>query len=49
MTKDFDSVYIYDENLSNKEVKQDYIIYDPNSKCLPQYIVHFTVDNARYR
>ena len=49
MTKDFDSVCLYDENNNVKEFKQNYIIYEPNQKCLPEYIIHFIVDANRYR
>lgn len=49
MTKDFDSVCLYDENNNVKEFKQNYIIYEPQQKCLPEYIVHFSVDPNRYR
>lgn len=49
MTKDFDSVCIYDQLTGIKEYKQNYIIYEPQTKCLPEYIVHFMVDSNRYR
>ena len=49
MSEEFDSVFVYDENLSNTEFNQKYIIYDPQYKCLPEFIAHFVVDTQRYR
>lgn len=49
MTPEFDSVFIFDEGSTAKDFKQSYVIYDSQTKVLPQYIVHFDIDPERYR
>ena len=49
MTEDFDSVLVYDENLGYTDFKQQYILYEPETKCLPEYIARFVIDSQKYR
>lgn len=49
MTGEFDSLFIYDEHYVSKEFKQNYIIYKASENILPLYIVHFTINESKYR
>jgi hypothetical protein len=49
MTGEFDSLFIYDEHYVSKEFKQNYIIYKASENMLPLYIVHFTINESKYR
>ena len=49
MTIEFDSLFIYDEHYVVKEFKQNYLIYKSSENILPLYIVHFTINESKYR
>lgn len=49
MTNEFDSLFIYDEHYVSKEFVQKYIIYRSGENILPLYIVHFTINESKYR
>ncbi len=49
MDNEFDSLFLYDENYISKEFKQNYIVYDAAEKCLPAYIVHFKIEENKYK
>jgi hypothetical protein len=49
MTAEFDSLFIYDEHYVSKEFVQRYIIYRSSENILPLYIVHFTINESKYR
>ena len=49
MTSEFDSLFVYDEQQVNKEFKQNYLVYKSNENMLPLFIVHFTINESKYR
>lgn len=49
MDEEFDSLFLYDENYISKEFRQNYIVYDTTEKCLPSYIVHFNLEQSKYK
>lgn len=49
MDEEFDSLFLYDENYISKEFRQNYIMYETSEKCLPVYIVHFGIDQTKYK
>ena len=49
MDEEFDSLFLYDETYITKQFKQNYLIYESADKCLPVYIVHFNIQQSKYK
>lgn len=49
MGNEFDSLFIYDQNNVTKQFVQRYLIYRSSENILPLYIVHFSINQSKYR